>query len=330
VVLFKGGRLPNDPSKPRLRIGPYLRTVSAPVPQRVDWLSKVTQWPMYANDRYGDCVWATIGHQIQALTTYGQGNTIVVHESSLLNGYTAVTGFNPNDPSTDQGTVVQDALNYWRKSGVEGHQIIVFAQVDHTNRTEVEAAINTFGSLHVGINFPLSAENQFNAGKDWDRVTQDGGIIGGHAVPVGSYDDATGYNGTVSWARQLRMSKAFWDAYVEEAWIVITKDWLNANGLSPTGVDLYGLGQEFSARTGQPNPFPAPTPTPSPVPTPTPSPTPTPTPAPTPTPVPQPADLVADKTLADATRKWADAWHMSGSANDVAQALKAWLKARKL
>jgi hypothetical protein len=332
--MFKGGRRPNDPSKPRLRIGPYLRTAQV-TPPRVDWLSQVKQWPMYDNDKYGDCVWATIGHQIQALTTYGQGNTIVVHDASLLSAYSAVTGFDPTKPSTDQGTVVQDALNYWRKTGIEGHQILAFAQVDHTNRAEVEAAINVFGSVHVGLNFPQSAMDQFNAGRDWDTIARDGGVIGGHAVPVGSYDDTTGFDGTVSWARQLRMSQSFWNKYVEEAWIVITKDWLNANGLSPEGVDLYGLGQEFSVRTGQPNPFPkpAPTPTPTPVPTPTPTPSPTPTPVPVPTPVPSgepPADLAADKVLAGSVRAWASAWHVSGTANDVATAIKAWLKSRNL
>lgn len=325
MVAFKGGRLPNDPSKPRLRIGPYLRATASTVPPRVDWLSNVKQWPMYANDKYGCCVWSCIGHQIQALTTYGQGNTIVVHEAALLNAYSAVTGFDPNKPNTDQGTVVQDALNYWRKIGIEGHQILAFAQVDHTRRAEVEAAINVFGNVHVGVNFPQSAMDQFDAGKDWELVARDGGIIGGHAVPVGSYDETTGFDGTVSWARQLRMSQAFWNAYVEEAWIVITKDWLNANGLSPEGVDLYGLGQEFTARTGQPNPFPAPSPTPAPTPSPVPTPTPTPAPGGEP-----PADLAADKMLANAVRAWANSWHVGGAANDVATAIKTWLKLRKL
>src|SRR5581483_817640 len=105
-------------------------------------MSKVTTWPMYDNDEFGDCVWAAIGHQIQAFSAYGFGTVITVTNADVLAGYSAVTGFKPNDPSTDNGTVVQDALNYWRKTGIAGHKILAFAQVNHRNRTECEAAAN--------------------------------------------------------------------------------------------------------------------------------------------------------------------------------------------
>jgi hypothetical protein len=43
----------------------------------------------------------------------------------------------------------------------------------------------------------------------------------------------------------------------EEAWVVVTPEWLSAVGVTPTGLDLYGLGEEFSRLTGEPNPIPA-------------------------------------------------------------------------
>jgi hypothetical protein len=45
---------------------------------------------------------------------------------------------------------------------------------------------------------------------------------------------------------------------MQEAWLAILPEWLNAAGAAPSGYDLHGLGDELSALTGAPNPFPAP------------------------------------------------------------------------
>jgi hypothetical protein len=58
------------------------------------------------------------------------------------------------------------------------------------------------------------------------------------------------------------MTEAFWDQYVWEAWALITPEWLGTAHKSPTGLDLYGLGEELHALTGDPNPFPKPPPAP--------------------------------------------------------------------
>ena len=83
------------------------------------------------------------------------------------------------------------------------------------------------------------------------------------------------------------MTWACFTAVTEEAWCAITPEWFSAAGSDPQGVNLYGLGQDFAAMTGQPNPFPAPLP-PAPVP-----PVPVP-PAPVPVPVPVPPAPGAD------------------------------------
>lgn len=309
TITFRHGRKPphTESARPRLKLAHFLTGALPPVPATVDYLSKVTDWPMYGNDRYGDCVFAMIGHTIEAATTYGQGTTVKVTDTDVLKGYSDVTGFDPDDPSTDQGTVIQDALDYWRKTGIGGHKILAFAQVDHTNMAEVDAALYLFGHIQVGINFPASAMDQFNNGQPWDVVRRSP-IEGGHAIDMGSKNEV------VTWAQRQQFTPAFWNTYVEEAWVAITPEWYDAAGRNPEGIDAAALGDGFTQLTGEPSPFrPAPNPDPDPAP---------------PGPAPAPVDGV-DRALAAAVRPWLRLRHRGMNAA-VARELHDWLAAKNL
>jgi len=306
---MKLGRLPHDPTRRVLALAPRLDATVPPNPAVVDWLSRVGSWPMYANDRYGDCVWAMSGHALEAWSTYGNGSAVTVTDLAVLKGYSDVTGFNPNDPNTDQGTVIQDALDYWRKTGIGGHKILAFAKVDHTKPDEVKAALNVFGALLVGIDFPRVAMDQFNAGHPWDVVRNDGGIEGGHAIHVGHADTTSTRYQLTTWGAVQGMTQAFWDRYVSEAWVAIAPEWLDATGHNPKGLDLYGLGEDLAALTGGPNPFPKPVPTPTPV------------------PVPPVAD--ADHVFAQVLQGWVNT-RRYGANRAVQQAAKRWLHDKNL
>lgn len=285
------GRLAPDPTKPRLRLGARLDRGAPAAPPLADWLSRVADWPMYGNDRIGDCTIAGAGHIIQALSTYGQGTTATVGDDDVLAAYSAVSGYDPLTGRNDNGAVMQDVLNYWRRSGIGGHRILAFAEVDVRDRTEVERAISVFGHVYIGIDMPTSAMDQFDAGRPWDVVRRDGGLEGGHAVNVGAYSRPGAAFTAVTWGRVQALTEAFWDRYVAEAWVIITPEWLSAAGTSPGGVDLYGLGEDLAELTGGPNPFPAPEP-----------------PGPVPGPVPEPVGpapvVVADVALATAMQNW--------------------------
>jgi hypothetical protein len=263
-VAFRGGKLHAQPARPHLKLAHYLTpgAVLPAAPASADWLSRVTDWPMYLNDRVGDCTCAAVGHMIEAFTAYAQGAPVELTDQDVLWTYEAVTGYDPRDPSTDRGAYVQDVLAYWQATGVAGHRILAYAAVDVANLDEVRLAVDLFGAVDVGLQFPSSAMDQFNAGQPWDVV--DGATVsGGHCVPVGAYA-ADGSLTCVTWGRPQVMTEAFWRAYVDEAWIVITPDWVDARGTDPQGLSLYQLGADFAALTGKPNPIPAPTPPPSP------------------------------------------------------------------
>jgi hypothetical protein len=270
-----------EEEKFRLTIDKYLDFSALPAPPVVvDRAGKVTSWPMYGNDVAGDCTFATVGHEIQAWTAYAS-TEVEIPESSVISAYSAVSGYDPATGANDNGAVIQDVLNYWRKNGVQGDpgKVLAFAQVKQIdNITTLRQVLELFGTIYIGLNVPQSAMDQFDAGQPW-TVVPGSPIDGGHAVPVQYIDGSASPIGVVTWAKLQMMSWEFWKTYVEEAWVVVTQDWLQKNGSTVGGFSLTDLGNDFAAITGQPNPFPGPQPPVPPQPVPVP-------PAPAPVPVP--------------------------------------------
>lgn len=288
AIEFTPGLVKNDPNKARLYFRMF-RSADAVAPASVTSFDNLPAVGMLGNDIYGDCVEAMIGHNVDEFTFYGEGAEYTVSQSEALAAYTTITGFNPKDPNTDQGTTVQDGLGFLKSTGFGGHKAAAFAQLDVTNMDDVKLAIAEFGSVSIGFNFPSSAMSQFDAGTAWDVVKHDGGIEGGHAVLVVGYDAKYLY--LYTWGTLFKMTYAFWTKYVEEAWTTISVDWFNAaSGMDPEGVNKYELGNQYAALTGDTNPFPAPI-DPPPVNPPPVDPPPVDPPPVTPTPDTDPADL---------------------------------------
>jgi hypothetical protein len=267
TITFRGGRLPNDPAKPRLKLGHFLTAVSYQLPTAVDWDRKVSAFGILGNGDWGDCALAAQSHALQTWTA-NAGTELVPLEVDTLRAYSEVTGFNPNagppgrNP-TDQGTVMQEGLDYWRRVGmpvttaasVARHKIHAFAEVDHRNPAELEAAVALFGEVLLGIEFPVAAMDAFNNGEPWDEWEDDGGIEGGHAICSARYDTDTDKWWVITWGREQEVTQAFLDKYLDEAWVAVAPEWIAANGSTPSGLDLAGLGAEFTRLTGETAPW---------------------------------------------------------------------------
>jgi hypothetical protein len=252
------GKKPAQPARRQLLLSPHMINLPAP-PASVDYglEARGAQYPMYGNDQLGDCVEAGIGHQIGQYTLHATGTEALFTTDQIVGEYSAITGYNPADPNSDQGTYTQDAMTYWRKSGFVGHQIVAFASLALTNLTQVMQAIELFGAIGLGFNFPESAMDQFNAGRPWE-VVPGSSLEGGHYVHVLGYD--VNHLNTRTWGAKQLMTWAFYQAYADEAWVVITPEMADAAGSNTfSGIDLYGLGQDFAQLTGQANPIPRPT-----------------------------------------------------------------------
>lgn len=312
VNQLKLGRLKNDPSKPRLRLTADVAPLATYTPPLIlDRYSAVpgSLWGMDGNNNVGDCTCADVDHEIKSVQT-AAGNPLVRSTATeVLAAYSAITGYNPADPNTDQGAMMQDVRSYWRKTGFtlggKADKILLFAELKLSDPKLIEWSLEQIGAIGLGINFPDSAMDQFNAGKPWDVVAGEPDPTEGHAIALVGYDESYWY--ILTWGKVQKMTPAFFTKYVEEAWVAFTADFVNATtGNTPLQTTLYQLGQQFQTITGQTNPIPAP--------------------GPAPTPTPAPPALGVTKTFTSAQAAALDAWaaapHWWSKATAAAKAWK--------
>jgi hypothetical protein len=101
--------------------------------------------------------------------------------------------------------------------------------------------LDVFGSVYVGINVQAQIEKEFADSKPWTWAAGKP-VVGGHAIclqrRLGSGAARLEY---VTWGALQAATSGFQAHAAEEAWAVVTEDWLTANGSSVEGLDLEQL-----------------------------------------------------------------------------------------
>ena len=236
---MKFGKLAPKRSLKTPALSNFMHTPLVPAPPtKAYWEYRVKEWFMLGNDSIGDCTCAAASHLIMNWTAHGTGLVEPTLEQTIA-AYSAVSGYDPSTGANDNGAVELDVLNYWTKTGIAGHLISGYASLDVQNIDQIKAAVYLFGGAYIGFQVPRSAMDQVQAGQAWDVVADDGGIDGGHAVPILGYG-AEGCT-CITWGALQQMTWNFWQKYCDEAYCVVSADWLNKSGVSPVGLDLPGL-----------------------------------------------------------------------------------------
>ena len=224
---------------------------------------QVSHWPnaaplgMLLNDTVGDCTIAAALHQ-EMIWSKSNGLTYSPVDNDALVAYEAVTasenngqGYDPTTGANDNGCSCVDVLSYWKNTGIGGRKIGAFVQVDTSNHVDVQHAAFFFGGLYIGIQMPISAQNQPNI---WDvppiGLTGNGtpGSWGGHCIYIAGYDQ----NGldVVTWGERIRMTWKFWNAYVDECYAALSTDFVNNPAKAPNGFNMVALQQDLELISG--------------------------------------------------------------------------------
>jgi len=243
-----------------------------------DSLIRSTGWGMLGNDLYGDCVPAGGDHETMLwLAEAGIANpTALFSASTALADYSAITGFNRNDPNTDQGTDMEAAASYRRKTGLidtagKRHTIGAYVDVDPGNITELWYAAWLFDGVGIGVQFPQQWMDAFHQGPTglWGAV-KNPNIQGGHYIS--GVARTGGRVNIVTWGDDHpRLTVAGYQQFNDQTLAYASPEKLHS-GVDTNGYDWPGLLALLQQITGgnvpAPTPVP-PTPTPPPVPVPT-------------------------------------------------------------
>lgn len=195
---------------------------------------------MYLNDRLGDCACAAPAH-MEEVFSKATGAPRLLEDGDVLALY-ELQGYNPSDPNTDRGSdmghVLQDWRNNWNAS-----KIYAYCEVDVANEEHLQLALYLFRGLYIGVALPTTAQGQ----SVWDVVPgMAPGSWGGHAVNVVAIN-ADGSREFISWGNRMKMTKAFWDACVDECYAVLTHDLAEGSVLADNGFNEEQLQADIAA-----------------------------------------------------------------------------------
>lgn len=238
------GRIRSRSDTRTLNLWSYLHHDKLPAaPAQRDWTHAAPSWGMFRNSDVGDCTCAARAHLLQSEAA-NTGRQIAITDTDVIAAYSAVTGYDPAKPETDNGAQMIDVLRYERNVGIAGHKIGAFVKVDHTKREQMDAAINLFGGIYVGVDLPMAAQAQ----TVWDVGSGpafQAGSWGGHAIAVLGYD--AGHAIAVTWGAIKVMTAAWLDTYASEAWASVDQLWISDSGNAPSGFDAAALARDLEA-----------------------------------------------------------------------------------
>ena len=255
---FRMGRKRPLARCPRFSLRNYLmKSLPAP-PASVDYSSKASKAlsEMYLNNSLGDCVIAGIGHVVGVLTG-GAGKQFIYTNQQITALYSAIGGYVPGHPNTDNGCDEQTALNYWQHHGAPSgtHQIAGWISVNGADPQEYRTALWLFENLYFGLELPDKWVSPMpNApGFTWD-VAGPPNPDNGHCIVGVGYSNK-GVK-VCTWGMLGTLTDAAIDKYATKAgegelYTVVSRDAINkAAAKAPNGFDWSQLAADFDSMGG--------------------------------------------------------------------------------
>jgi hypothetical protein len=203
----------------------------------------VSDWQVLGNDTVGDCAIAEPYHALMQWNRMADV-TLPVDTPTVVKAYSAITGYNPKDPSSDRGSDLETVAEYWQNTGLTDaagkvHKIDAFLALEPGNMEELWYGIHLFGGAGIGVAFPKEWMDAFKAGQPWTNVTSPD-ILGGHAIWAGGRK--TGYVNVVTWGVNQLLSQDGYEQFNDETVVYLDSDmFADINGTDIDGFDWQQL-----------------------------------------------------------------------------------------
>jgi hypothetical protein len=238
------GKLPARADARRLMFAAYSTSILPPPPATTDRTYGITEWGVMGNDRIGDCAYAAVGHHIMAWSMGTVKKPTVLSDDTIIGAYASGTGYNPANPATDRGSSMLDVQQQWRTQGIGGNKLVASAGLDLRDPVDVKSVVHYYGGAYCGFMLPRSAEEQTAANLVW-TTPWFSPIVGGHAIPILSYDAA--HLWAITWGKIQAMTWDFFFRYCDEAYALVDPLWAETNGTTPAGLRLDALVSDLGA-----------------------------------------------------------------------------------
>ena len=210
---------------------------------------------MFMNDEIGDCAIAGSIEEIR-LANALQGVTVNFTDQTAVENYHNITGYNPDDPDSDQGTDVHELYEYRQTEGIvdadgNRHKIVAYAGLTPNDPDEMLVALAAgFDIGALGFQVPEYAQDQFEAGQPWHLLPGRHGIVGGHYVPIVGATDRHTFQ-LFTWGALQTARSTFYSALATVAVVALTEE-MFTGGKSPEGIDFDKLAADLpQLNTGQ-------------------------------------------------------------------------------
>jgi hypothetical protein len=220
-------------------------------PTSADWFAKCpADGDMLANDVLSNCVEIAEYRAAQIRRANAFGDTWSPTLNQVIGLYTDLTGYSPITGQPDIGTDTVQAMTAWTKTGIrindQDLDVVHWATLFPSNNTHLAIGIACTGPVQVSLALPLAAQDTSlwakppGTGSAWNPASW-----GYHRVVVGKFDGLVRVCRT--WGKDVEMHPDFWSKYVIGVDITLSREWLNATGLSPANLDWDQLSADVAS-----------------------------------------------------------------------------------
>jgi hypothetical protein len=199
------------------------------------------------NDTLGCCAISGSVEEVR-LANALRGVTVNFSDASAVANYSAITGYNPDNPFSDQGTDVHELYQWRQRIGIvdddkKYHKIVGYAGLTPQDFDELLIALSLFDMVGIGIDVPDYCQAQFAAGRPWHLLSGFPHIVGGHYIPI------VGAEGNqladlFTWGAKTGIERGFYERFNTVAVVALTEE-MFTNGKSPEGVDMAALAKDL-------------------------------------------------------------------------------------
>lgn len=250
----KLGRRRDPDWKPRLKLADYLDFSTLPTaPAVISYTGDASTTKflenVLANDTLGDCTCAGALHIMGEWL--GDNNVPIPYTAeTAIALYEAACGYNPKDPSTDQGGSEPAVLAFLRDKGLPpngSHKIAGSVFVNAASMSVSRAGLWLMGGLYLGLGLPDEWINPFPSknGYVWDVTPTGSNPENGHCIVALGYNalglviDSWGLIGTLTWAAYAAYCTQQGGG---ESHVMLSTDWISkASQKAPNGLNYASL-----------------------------------------------------------------------------------------